>query len=98
MGPLRADGVELTDFWFNKDAANFGETYLNVSVRKLNAAIRVGLDSAIFIAANPDWEMAPQLVQVFERASALIRGVLEVGPRIQESTLSLHVTPGTQDF
>jgi hypothetical protein len=51
---LRPAGVELADFSFNKDAANIGETYLNVAVKKLNSAIRIGLDQITYIAVNPD--------------------------------------------
>ena len=42
--PLRPAGIELTDFSFNKDASNFGENYLNIAIRKFNAAVRVGID------------------------------------------------------
>jgi hypothetical protein len=95
---LRPDGVGLSDFSFNKEPANFAETYLNVSIRKLNAAVRVGLDAVSYLAANPDWEMAPQLLEVFERVSERIRGVVGGQVESQEATLAFHVTPGTGDF
>lgn len=95
---LRPDGVGLADFSFNKDPANFAETYLNVSIRKLNAAIRVGLDAVTYIAVNPDWEMAPQLLELFERVAERIRGVVGTHVESQEATLAFHVTPGTADF
>lgn len=96
--PLQAVGVELTDYSFNKDAANVGETYLNISVRRLNAAVRIGLEAITFIAANPDWGTAPELVRVFTQVSDHIREILQVPPKSQEATLAFHVTPGAADF
>jgi hypothetical protein len=81
FGLLRAIGVELTDFSFNKDATNVGETYLNISIRQLNAAVRIGLDTVTFIAANPDWGKAPQLVSIFDRISDNIRETLRTVPK-----------------
>jgi len=95
---LRPVNVELTDFSFNKDAANIGETHLNISIRKLNAAVRIGLDSVTFIASNPDWSMAQQLIPVFEGIARRIQEILQAEPKWQESTLAFHVTPGTADF
>jgi hypothetical protein len=96
--PLRAVGVELSDLSFNKDAANIGDLYLNISIRRLNAAVRIGLDTVTFIAANPDWGIAPQLVAVFDQISGQIHNVVEVSPKSQEATLAFHVSPGTEDF
>lgn len=96
--PLRAAGVELTDFSMNKDAANIGELYLNISIRRLNAAVRIGLDTLTFIAANPNWEIAPQLVAIFDRISSQVRNVVGISPKSQEATLAFHVSPGTLDF
>lgn len=96
--PLRAEGVELTDFSFNKDVTNIGEQSLNIVVRKLNAAVRIAVDSVTFIAANPDWEMAPQLASLFDHVADLVRAVVEKRPISQTTTLALHVTPGTVDF
>ena len=97
FGLLRTIGVELTDFSFN-NGTNFGETYLNISIRRLNAAVRIGLDTVTFIAANPNWGMAPQLVSIFDHVSDSIRELLKTAPKWQETTLALHVTPGTADF
>lgn len=98
VSPLRALGVDLSDFSFNKDATNVGESYLNISIRKLNAAVRIGLDTVTFIAANPYWELGPQLVPVFDQVSGQIRNVVGSAPKSQEATLAFHVTPGTSDF
>jgi hypothetical protein len=96
--PLRAIGVELSDFSFNKDAATVGENYLNISIRKLNAAVRIALDTVTFSAANPSWEIAPQLAAIFDQVSDQIRDVVRSSPESQEGVLTLHVTPGTLDF
>jgi hypothetical protein len=98
FGVLRTHGVELTDFSFNKDATSVGEHYLNISIRRLNAAVRIGLDTVTFIAANPAWEIAPQLANIFDQVSCSIRETLKTSPRWQETTLAFHVTPGAADF
>ncbi|HEY2467768.1 MAG TPA: hypothetical protein VGI45_07990 [Terracidiphilus sp.] len=95
---LRHRGVELTDFGFNKDAANVGETYLNLSIRKLNAAIRVGLETVTYVVANPDWSMAPQLVELFDTVSATLSKFVEQVPASQQFTLAFHVTSGEIDL
>jgi hypothetical protein len=98
VGPLRAEGVELADFSFNKDASNVGENYLNVAIRKLNAAVRIAVDNVTFIAANPDWEMAPQLARIFDHVTDLVRLVVGREATSQSTTLALHVNPGAVDF
>ena len=96
--PLRGMGIDLADFSFNNNATNLGEIALNIAIRKWNAAVRIALDSVTFLAANPNWPEAPQLVQFFDVVSSQVRDVVGVAPRSQESTLSFHVTPGTLDF
>jgi hypothetical protein len=91
---LRNSGVELTDFSFNKDATNIGDTYLHVAVRKLNSAIRIGLDSVTYLAGNPDWSMAPQLVELFDSVSASIHKFVAETPTSQQLTLAFHVRSG----
>lgn len=95
---LRGTGVQLTDFGFNKEAANIGETYLNVAIRKLNAAVRIGLDNITYIAVNPDWSMAPQLVELFDIVASELRKFVNEAPNSQQLTLALHVTSGEVDF
>jgi hypothetical protein len=95
---LRSSGVELTDFSFNKDASNVGDTYLNIAMRKLNSAIRVGLESVTYIVANPDWRIAPQLVEPFDSVSANIQEFTSETPNSQQMTLAFHVAPGTVDL
>ncbi len=98
VAPLRAIGVDLADFSFNNNATNLGDIVLNIAIRKWNAAIRIALDSVTFIAANPNWQGAPQVVELFDLVASQIRGVVGVVPLSQQSTLSFHVTPGKLDF
>jgi hypothetical protein len=91
---LRNSGVELTDFRLNKDTTNLGDTYLQIAVRKLNAAIRIGLDSVTYLAGNPDWSMAPHLVDLFDRVSAGIQKFVGEIPTSQQMTFAFHVTSG----
>jgi hypothetical protein len=95
---LRDAGVELTDIGFNKEAANVGETYLNLAIRKLNAVVRIGLDHVTYIAANPDWSMAPQLVELFDAIASAVRKFVEQDPASQQLTLAFHVTAGEVDL
>lgn len=94
---LRDVGVELTDYSFN-NPANVGENYLNVAIRKFNAAVRVGLDTVTFIVANPNWTVTPQLIPVLDRLSETIRKVVGASAKLQEATLAFHVTKGSSDF
>ena len=89
---LRPYGVELSDFGFNKDAKNVAETYLNIAIRKLNAAVKIGLDNLTFVAGNPDWGMAPQFVELFDGISSRVWRQVGVQPVSQEITLAFHVT------
>lgn len=92
---LRHFGVALSDIGFNKEAANIDEVYLNISIRRLNATIRVGVGSVTFLAYNPDWNVAPDLVEIFDMVSAKIQGFVQQSPESQMFTLALHVMPGT---
>ena len=96
--PLQTMGVELSDFSFNKDATNIAETHLNIAVRKFNAGVRIGLNVVTFMAANPNWELAPRLVEAFDQISHLICRVVGASPKSQEATLAFHVSAGNVDF
>jgi len=95
---LRTLGVEINDFSFNKDAANVGDLHLNVTIRKMNAAVRIGLDTVTYIAANPSWDKATELVTLFDKLSELLSRLIGSIPASQKSTLALHVSPGSADF
>ncbi len=98
LATLRTTGVELTDFSFNKDASNVAETYLNITIRKLNAAIRIGLDAVSYIAINANWGMATQLFEVFDHVSERTIEIIGRQPEFQEATLAFHVTAAAVDF
>jgi hypothetical protein len=94
----RSAGVTLNDIAFNKDAKSVGETYLNVSVSSLNAAIQIGLDGVTFKVANPDWGMAPKLVPLFDDVSAVVKSTVQQSPVKQEVALAFHVTQGEKNW
>ena len=100
---LKDLGVGLTDFSFNKDATNLGEILLTVVIRKLNATVRIGLDSVLFTIINPDWQTASKqtastLISNFERVTQIIHKVARASPAVQEATLALHVVSETTDL
>lgn len=97
-GVAREWGGGLADFVFNKDAATLGDTHLSISIRQLDAEVRIGLDSATFVAANPYWQKADQLSLRFDQISSHIAKVVGCPPSSQETTLAFHVTPGSLDF
>lgn len=95
---LRDWKVELTDFGFNREPGSVGDTYLQIAIRNLNAGIRIGLDHVTYFASNPDWEVAPQLVEVFDRVSCEMQKLVAQSPHFQQLTLAFHVTPGAVDL
>lgn len=95
---VREWGAGLADFTFNRDAANLGDTQLSIAIRQLDAEVRLGLDSATFVAANPYWQKADQLSLLFDRMSSHISKIAGCLPSLQETTLAFHVTPGSLDF
>ncbi len=95
---VEAVGVELADISFNANPANLGEIAMNILIRKRRAALRLNLGSVTFLADDPNWEEAPQLIELFEELSAKIRSVAGQSPKSQECSLTFHVGPGTSDF
>src|SRR3990172_3231990 len=65
---LRKWNVSLKDFSWNKDPNTYQEIQLTLTVPAMHAIVRVGLDSATFIAVDPDWSRAPVLLELFETA------------------------------
>lgn len=98
ISPLKEIGAELADYTFNKDAVSVGDTYLNIAIRRWNAAVKIGLDSATFSIVNPSWVLTPEMIPPFDRVSDTIREVTGAPPIRQETTLALHLTPGAADF
>jgi hypothetical protein len=71
---------------------------LNVEIRRLQLAVRIGMDRVVFIAANPVWNRAPEIVGVFEKISERLQELLKLVPTEQRATLGFHVTSGDVDF
>jgi len=90
--------VVLSDFAFAKDAANVGDTALNLLIRKLNAGIKIGLDSISFTVANPNWADATGLSTALERTAEVVHRIVGDSPRSQETTLAFHVVAGSTDL
>ena len=95
---LKDKGVELADFSFNRDAANIGDVYLTLSIRRHNAEVKIGLDTLTYSVANPDWRDAPDLVSIFEQIASAVCDIVRLSPQRQETTLVLHVRSESVDF
>jgi hypothetical protein len=95
---LRKLGANLGDFSFHNDNPTLADACLNVEIRRLRVAVRIGLDTMTFIAMHPAWEIAPELTAAFELVSSDLADVVGASPTSQQSTLSFHLTPGTSDF
>ena len=90
--------MDIADFSFNKDAVSLGDTHLNIAVRKLNVAIRIGLRAVVFTASNANWGMVSDLVSVFDQISGIVCDIVGAIPESQETTLALHVSLDTVEF
>jgi hypothetical protein len=95
---LQAWDVTLAEFAFRQDAKNVLETALIVSIPKLRSTIVVGVNALTFRTANPDWDMAPDLVKLFDTSLELFQGVISFPIKSQACTIAFHVTPGTNDI
>lgn len=86
-------GIGLDDITWNKDNASARDLEITINVPRVRAAIKVRLEAFTFIALNPDWTEAPQLIELFEAA---LKSLLEqVGVKIssQQTALAMHVKP-----
>ncbi len=95
---LSSTEVALEDFAFRQDAKNVAETALVVTVDKLNTTINLGVDRITFRINNPDWEMAPQIVELFDKIVEAVTSFVSAPIKSQEITLVFHVSPGNLDF
>jgi len=95
---LKHLGVGLSDFSFHNDTPTIADACLNIEIRRLHSAVRIGLDSISLIAMNPAWEFSPEVISAFGLVCDGASGVIGVSPASQESTLSFHITPGGSDF
>jgi hypothetical protein len=90
--------ISLEDFSFRQDSKNVGETALIVAVNRLRTTLIVGLNEVTFRVNNPDWDMAPQIVETFDSVVETIASFASVAIKKQESILAFHVTPGNLEF
>jgi len=98
LGALAKWNVGLSDVTWNNEAKSFKDLQLTFNVAQLDAAIKVGVDSVLFIALNPDWEDAPNLVSAFDEAIKAICKTGNTQVRSQEISLAMHVKPGSTPF
>jgi hypothetical protein len=95
---LRDYGVGLSDFSFAKETSSVGETALTILIRSLNASARIGVDSVVFAAANPDWSEASSLSTAFEKVAQAVYQTVQAPPSYQETTLALHLVDESIDL
>ena len=95
---LQKWNVTLADFAFAADTKNVSETALIIKVPNLRSTIVLGLNKLIFRTANPDWDMAPSLVELFDTSLAFLQSTIDASIKTQECTVVFHVTPGDLDL
>ncbi len=99
IGPsLKKWGVGLGDISWNSQATSLGDLQVTFSVPKLGAAIRLGLETLTFDAANPDWSDAPNLIEMFDAVQAVLKQNADYEVAKQEVALAMHVRSGDQDL
>ncbi|HEY1214388.1 MAG TPA: hypothetical protein VGE93_12205 [Bryobacteraceae bacterium] len=97
MPYLTPHGVGLADLSFNADAKTLAEMYLNISLRKFNGAIKVFPEKLEISLLNPNWDIAPTLVPLFDSLRSVFQYVGGQTIGAQEITVALHVTHGDVD-
>lgn len=95
---LRDYGIVLSDFAFQESPKSLADVGLTISLRPLNAIIRIGLESVTYGASDPSWRESEHLLEIFGLVSKNITDALQAQPALQESLLSFHVLPGKLDF
>lgn len=88
---LRNWGVDLSDVSFTKDPANLKEAQLTLTVTKLNAIIRIGIDQLVFVAINPNWAEAGSLIELFEASIQHVKKIGNSEVFSQELVLAMHI-------
>jgi hypothetical protein len=63
---LQRWNVSLANAHWEKEPKTIREGQLGFNVEKLSSVMKVGIDSATFIALNPDWGDADNLLTLFE--------------------------------
>src|SRR5712692_10237188 len=70
---LKPLNVSLGDIVWNRETSSFKDLQVTFSINRLNAAVKIGVETATFIASNPDWSEAPALVELFESVMKTIK-------------------------
>lgn len=84
-------GVGLGNVTWEKDPKTFQDISISFNFAKVNAALRIGLDSAICSAINPDWGDAPALLNVFGIGISALKENLKLSIVNVDSSLAFHV-------
>lgn len=98
LGALAKWNVGLGDVTWNHDTKSYKDLQLTFNVTQLDAAIKVGVDSVLFVALNPDWGDAPNLVTTFDAAIKAICSTGNTEIKSHEISLAMHVKPGKTPF
>jgi len=91
---LKGWGIGLGDITWNKEPSSYNDFQITINVLKLNAQIKFGLDSTTFIATNPDWSGAKELMELFKAAMDVIQKAATAGISSQDVALAMHVRTG----
>ncbi|HEY5176823.1 MAG TPA: hypothetical protein VII95_14780 [Terriglobales bacterium] len=95
---LKQWGVTLGDVTWNRENNSAKDLQVTFNVQKLGAVLKVGLDSLVFNAFNPDWAKAPQLLELFQTCTSVLEAAVGLQIARQEAVLAFHVTPGARPF
>jgi len=95
---LKQWGVTLGDVTWNRETNSAKDLQVTFNVRKLGAVVKIGLDSLVFNAFNPDWAQAPQLLELFQTCTSALEAAVGLQIASQEAVLAFHVTPGARPF
>jgi len=95
---LKQWNVTLGDVTWNRENNSAKDLQVTFNVQKLGAVLKVGLDSLVFNAFNPDWTQAPQLLELFQTCTSVLEAAVGLQIASQEAVLAFHVTPGARSF
>lgn len=95
---LKSLNVNASDITFGRESNSLKDAQLTIMIHKLNALIKIGIETVTFGAANPDWSDADVLLEVFSTAMAKIDEVAKAPLTSQEVALAFHLKPGDEPF
>lgn len=91
-------GVTLADFSFSSEPKNLADASLTISIPSISSAVVLGLDQVLYLAKEPTWQMAPNLVEIFQLISSAVERVAGCVPASQSSSLAFHLLSGELDL